>query len=307
MMKAFHLFVIAFCGAASLFAGETAVEKYLIIHADDAGMSHSVNRGTIDAMEEGFVSSASIMVPCPWFSEFAEYARTHPDKDYGIHLTLNSEWHHYRWGPVAPHEKVASLVDQNGYLWDNVAEVKANAKAKEVDIELRAQIDRARQFGVPLSHLDTHMGALFSRPDLIEVYARLGVDYDLPILFLREPGEPIEREYPALARMAGDVVRRLDEHQLPVLNTIFQFYDDDPHDQRKATYLEMLQSLKPGVSEVIIHCGYDNAELQAITSSASLRDSDRQIFMDRAVRREIERLNIKVITWKQFREMTAAP
>lgn len=307
MMRALEISLITFCGAVRLFAGETATEKYLIIHADDAGMSHSVNRATIDAMEEGFVSSASIMVPCPWFSEFAEYARTHPDKDYGIHLTLNSEWQHYRWGPVAPREQVQSLVDKDGYLWDNVGEVKGDAKASEVNLELRAQIDRALQFGVPLSHLDTHMGALFSRPDLIEVYAQLAYDYDLPILFLRDIDPRIAREYPAMSRMAGDVVRRLDVHQLPVLNNIFQFYDNDPHEQRKTTYLEMLQNLEPGVSEVIIHCGYDNSELQAITSSSSLRDSDRRIFTDRAVRKEIERLDIKVITWKQFREMTTAP
>jgi predicted glycoside hydrolase/deacetylase ChbG (UPF0249 family) len=306
MLRTLTLCVITFCGVVRGFAGEPATGKYLIIHADDAGMSHSVNRATMEAMEEGFVSSASIMVPCPWFSEFAEYARTHLDKDYGIHLTLNSEWRHYRWGPVAPREKVPTLVDQDGYLWDNVAQVLANAKADEVNLELRAQIDRALRFGVPLSHLDTHMGALFSRPDLIEVYAQLAHDYDLPILFLREPGPRLAREYPALSSKGRDVVRQLDVHRLPVLNNVFQFYDNDPHDQRRATYLEMLRNLPLGVSEVIIHCGYDNAELQAITSSASLRDSDRRIFVDPAIRREVEQLDIQVITWKQFHQMTAA-
>ena len=305
MIRALNISFVTFCCVAELFAAEPATEKYLIIHADDAGMSHSVNRATIDAMEEGFVSSASIMVPCPWFSEFAEYAHAHPDNDYGIHLTLNSEWRHYRWGPVAPREKVASLVDKDGYLWDNVAEVKTHAKADEVDLELRAQIDRALQFGVPLSHLDTHMGALLSRPDLVKVYAQLAFDYDLPILFLRDTDPRIAREYPALSSMGSDVVRQLDGHQLPVLDKVFQFYDHDPHEQRKSTYLEMLQNLQPGVSEVIIHCGYDNAELQAITTSAALRDSDRRIFMDRAIRSEIERLDIKVITWKQFRAINA--
>ena len=305
MIRTLSNSIFTICCTASALAAGPATEKYLIIHADDAGMSHSVNRATIDAMEEGFVSSASIMVPCPWFSEFAEYARTHPERDYGIHLTLNSEWRHYRWGPVAPQEKVSSLVDKDGYLWDNVAEVKTHAKADEVDLELRAQIDRALQFGVPLSHLDTHMGALLSRPDLVKVYAQLAFDYNLPILFLRDADPRIAREYPALSRVGADIVRQLDAHQLPLLSHVFQFYDNDPHEQRKTTYLEMLQNLQPGVSEVIIHCGYNNAELQAITTSAALRDSDRRIFMDRAVRNEIERLGIKVITWKQFREMNA--
>ena len=134
----------------------------------------------------------------------------------------------------------------------------------------------------------------------------MAVDYDLPILFLRESDPQIAREYPAIAAVGAEIIRELDAHQLPMLDEVFQFYDNAPHERRKATYLEMLQNLKPGVSEVIIHCGYDNAELRAITDSAAMRDSDRRIFMDRTVQNEIERLDIHVISWKQFREMNAS-
>ena len=289
-----------------VLAAEPVGQRYLIIHADDAGMSHSANRGTIDAMENGIVSSASIMVPCAWFPEFADYARRNPDRDWGVHLTVNCEWKFYRWGPVAPREKVPSLIDPDGYLWSNTRQVAEHAKADEVAIELRAQIDRAIQFGVPLTHLDTHMGALATRPDLIEVYVRTGIEYDLPVLFLRTIDPQRAAAYPALARKAEAMVRLLDEKGLPVLDHLVQFYGGEGHSQRRDQYLEALRTLPPGVSQLIVHCGYDDAELQAITTSAARRDSDRRVFTDPEVIAEVERLGIRVIAWKQFRELHAA-
>jgi predicted glycoside hydrolase/deacetylase ChbG (UPF0249 family) len=273
----------------------------LIIHADDAGMSHSANEGTIDGMENGIVSSASIMVPCPWFTEFAEYARTHPEKDYGIHLTLNCEWNHYRWGPVAPRDQVPSLVDEHGHLWKSVQQVAEHVKSDEAEVELRAQIDRARQLGVPLSHLDTHMGAVVSRPDLIDLYVRLGIDYDLPVLFIREVDEREAAEYPGLAEKAQALAQKLEQHGLPVLDRLVHFSEGNTHEQRRKNYLRVLRALRPGTNQLIIHCGFDNDELRAITSSAANRDSDRRVFTDPAVIAEVKKLGIQITSWRQLR------
>ena len=149
--------------------GYPANARLLVIHADDLGMSHSVNRATFEALEKGWITSSSILVPCPWFPEVARFAASHPDADLGIHLAVNSEWTGFRWGPVSPVDAVASLLDRNGYLPLEETELVAKAKPDEVERELRAQIDRARSAGIRLSHLDSHMATLFRSPELLKV------------------------------------------------------------------------------------------------------------------------------------------
>src|ERR1700687_2754206 len=162
--------------------GYPASARLLVIHADDLGMNHSVNRATFESLEKRGITSASILVPCPWFPEVAKWAKEHPDADVGIHQALNSEWTTLRWGPVSPKDRVPSLLDPDGYLPLDTPAVAQNAKLSEVETELRAQIDRAQSAGIHLTHLDTHMGALFASTDLYEVYQKMGYTYHLPIL-----------------------------------------------------------------------------------------------------------------------------
>src|SRR6195256_5981625 len=160
--------------------------RLLIVHADDVGVTHSVNAATIKALDIGLVNSASIMVPCPWFPEIADYAKAHPDLDFGLHLTLTSERVYYRWGPVASKDKVPSLVDENGYFhhdWNAAPKINP----KEVELELRAQIDRAYAMGVRPTHLDSHQYRLYENgKDLMEVILRLAHEYKLPVFVVRD-------------------------------------------------------------------------------------------------------------------------
>src|SRR5882762_4855067 len=159
-----------------------ASARLLVIHADDLGMSHSANRATFEALEKGWITSASILVPCPWCPEVARWAKVHPNADLGIHLALTSEWTDLRWGPVSGAGRVPSLVDAQGYFPLDTPDVAKNAKMTEVEYELRSQIDRAKNAGIPLTHLDMHMAGMVSSGELFGVYRRLRDEYKLPIL-----------------------------------------------------------------------------------------------------------------------------
>src|SRR5262249_24934660 len=133
--------------------GYPANSRLLIIHADDVGMAHTVNTATFETLEKGWVTSASVMVPCPWFLEVARWAKTHPQADLGIHLTLDAEWTDFRWAPVAGRDQVPSLLDEQGFFPNDPSLL--HSKIPEMEKELRAQVDRARAFGVPITHLDS--------------------------------------------------------------------------------------------------------------------------------------------------------
>jgi chitin disaccharide deacetylase len=152
-----------------------------VVHQDDVGMCHGANTAFVELSQCGTISSGSVMVPCPWFPEIAEAVGRDPRFDLGVHLTLTSEKAHYRWGPVSRLAASSGLVDPDGYLWRDVASVRHHAVVDAVEEECRAQIERALNSGIDVTHLDAHMGAMLA-PEFVELYVQLGIDYCLPVL-----------------------------------------------------------------------------------------------------------------------------
>ncbi|MEO0337728.1 MAG: polysaccharide deacetylase family protein [Bacteroidota bacterium] len=270
--------------------------KLLIIHADDFGVSQSENAATIAAMEQGMVNSSSIMVPCPWFPAAAAYAKKHPEMDWGIHLTLTSEWIHYKWGPVANRNEVRSLLDDSDYFYPTQAEVRDNADLKEVELELRAQIDRALQFGVPVTHLDIHMFTLWTHPELVRIYKKLGREYQLPILLNRL----------WLDRMGAGAAASLEQGDVVVDHLHMALSSDHPGGL-EGYYAETISKLESGLNVLLIHTAYDNAEMQAVAIErddfgSAWRQVDFDFFTSQTCRDLLDSNNIQLVTWKEIRD-----
>ena len=231
--------------------GHPAGARLLVIHGDDLGMAHSVNRASFEALERGWITSASILVPAPWFPEVARFARAHPEADLGLHLALTSEWTTLRWRPLSPADQVPTLVDADGYLPMLETTVAQRARPQEAERELRAQIERARAAGIRFTHFDSHMGSLYGTAGLLDVYRRLAAEYGVPMRWARAQQPPAGGSIPE-AEILVDQVVSLDPGV-------------DPNGWR-AAYEKRLAALPPGVYEMIVHLGYADEEMWGATA-----------------------------------------
>lgn len=278
--------------------GRPAGARLVILHADDLGMCHAANEAFAALADFGVVKCGSVMVPCPWFPEIAAWARAHPGHDLGLHLTLTSEWNHYRWRPVTPAGEVPGLVDEEGFLWHEARQVVEHATPAEVEKEIRAQIALARKFGLEPTHLDSHMGTLFSSPEFFQVYLRVAKDENIPPMIPYVPAAVLEGyglknfSYAPLEK-AGYVI--LDSLNLGV--------DGDTEEARFAAYRNALAALPPGVSQIILHPAKEGPELRSITGSHRKRDLDYRLFRLPKMRALLKELGIESIGYRDLRPL----
>ncbi len=275
--------------------GFAATQKILIVNCDDVGNSHASNAAVIDGMENGLITSATIMVPCPWVPEIFAYAKAHPEKDFGLHLTHTAEWKGYKWGPVASKTEVPGLLDPQGYLWPDIVSVYGKSTPEQAYIEAKAQIKKALDAGVDVTHLDSHMGALQYSDVYFQVYRRLANEFNLPI---RMGSQDL------LAAMGGG-------HQRGQLDADGVIYPDylitgGPQKGESITdyWKRMLKNLKPGVTELYIHASVAGEEIQHITNSWKDRAEEYRLFTsDPEVRKILDSQGIKRIGFRPLRDL----
>ena len=270
--------------------------KLLILHADDVGLSHSVNEATISAMEKGCVNSASIMVPCPWFTEIATYAREHPDKDFGLHITLTSEWSNYKWGPVTQPQIVPTLINKQGFLYSSVDSVKQFATSAQVEEETRNQVRRAVQFGINPTHLDAHMFTIARKLDFLKSYIKVGREFKIPVFLARE----IERDL----NIKFDTILAKNE---VVVDSIVTIMPQNMQSDAIGFYTKALRNLGPGLTYFIIHTAYDMEEMKAITKGftdwgSAWRQTEYNFFSSPECAKLLKENNIQIVSWREIRD-----
>jgi predicted glycoside hydrolase/deacetylase ChbG (UPF0249 family) len=258
-------------------------DRIVIINADDVGLCRSENRATFDAFKGGLITSGTVMVPCPQSSEAFDAYAANPDLDLGVHLTLTAEWGTYRWGTVLPVAKVPSLVDDQSLMWRSYLEFIRHAKPEEVEIEMRAQIDKMIGRGLKPTHIDSHMGCLHYSPVMFEIYLKLAKECDLPMRI----GSP-----PRVQQVRRQGIA-CNDHLVMIP------YDLD-RDRKLEAYQEAIANLKPGITELILHLAYADEEGLSISSGMRSRESDLELLGRPEFKQALKDNNVRLIGYREL-------
>ena len=277
--------------------------RVVILHADDIGMCQASVSAFADLVEFGLISSGATMVPCPWFPAAAALCRANPRIDMGVHLTLNSEWETYRWGPVSTRERASGLVDEEGYFFRRQPLVQERADPAAVAVEMAAQVQRALQAGIDITHVDTHMGTV-AHSKFVDAYVQLALEYRVPAMVLRMD----EAGYRALgmdaesAAACANLAIKLEGLGLPLLDAMSGMPLDESED-RAAVAQRVLASVPVGITHFAIHPSQDTPELRAITPDWPSRVADYRAFTDEGLRRWIRDAGLQVIGYRALKEV----
>jgi len=273
--------------------------RLLILHADDFGVTESTNEAIEGLLRAGLNFSASLMVPCRGFQNAVELCKKYPQGDYGIHLTLTSEWPSYRWGPLTESKKVSSLIDDSGNFHPNTQEAITKINPEEAYLEMKAQIEKALEHEIRLTHLDSHMLVVFQRPDIFEKYLTLSREFNLlPLVGKR--GKVLEiTDYLQYAPFLKSMLEPGD----PMLDMVIMATAQVEHQTRNAYYKDSLKSLEPGISQLVFHPALENGEsIQAFgEAEAKCRQADFDFMAGEEISKICGEKNLQTLNWTKIK------
>jgi predicted glycoside hydrolase/deacetylase ChbG (UPF0249 family) len=280
-------------------------DRVVIIHADDVGMCQATLTAIADVLEFGVVTSAATMVPCPWFPEVAAFCRANPEVDMGVHLTVNSEWDSYRWGPISTRDTRTGIMDEQGYFhqWQPATWERADPEA--VKVEMQAQVARAISAGIVPTHVDSHMGAV-ARPPFTRGYADVALENRLPLLFVQ--GER-NLEWDGITQEQLDegmrIGRELAEKGVPLFDALEWLPLDNPVDN-VGIAKKLIDDMKPGLTMLLLHPAVDTPELRAIAPDWESRVANYHAVLSKELKDYIKQSGVQVIGYKPLLDLVGA-
>ncbi len=279
--------------------------RVVILHMDDVGMCHASVEAYRQLLDFGLMSSAAVMVPCPWFMAATEICRQYPHADMGVHLTINSEWHNFRWSPISTADTASGMIDAEGYFYDNTKAVRENGNVHAVATELHAQIQRALAAGVDATHVDAHMGALL-HSRFLGIYVQAAQQHHVPAMMFRFSAEQMLQEGmdEAGVNVGLAAIEHLENQGVPLLDAIVgmpldKAFGDDRMDLTK----QLLSDLKPGITHFLFHAAIDTPELRALAPDWQARVGDLRVFSSPELRDFIQQQGIHIIGYRQLRDV----
>ncbi len=276
--------------------GYKKTDRILIVNNDDCGMCHAANTATIKGMEQGFISTATIMTPCSWYSEIATYAVQHPEKDFGVHLTLTAEWTKHRWTPLLSWTEVPGLYDRQGYMWKGVRDVYAASNPQQALLEGRAQIQKALASGIPITHIDSHMGTYQNDLEYLKIYVQLAEEFNLPLRMASQA---------SMERRGFPNIRKECEEKGLVFPDYFisEEFSDYKNDNVVEFWTNYIKNIKPGVTEIYVHASSESEEIRVLSSTAPKRIKELEFFCSPQLKKLIENEKIIVIGYRPLLEL----
>ncbi|MDP2965998.1 MAG: ChbG/HpnK family deacetylase [Pelolinea sp.] len=258
---------------------EPTQNKYLIIQADDFGMSRGINRGVIDAFQSGAATSTSLLMVVPFAEEAARLARENPHLPVGLHLSLTNGY------PILSPKEIPSLVDQDGALMRRPELILPVAKSDDIVRELTAQLNRFLQYGLKLSHIDTHHDCI-NHPTVRKFLLDMAEKHSVPIRSLTD----LEAKEEAKRRgiLNPDWYDTIFTKKIPITPSFI---------------IEKIKSLKPGITDLGCHLGYADEDLAAISSYVKEREMELESLKDKRVMETLISEGVRLIGFNNLRDI----
>jgi hopanoid biosynthesis associated protein HpnK len=286
--------------------------KELILNADDFGYTRGVNEGIIRAHRDGILTSATLMANGPAFDDAVERGKANPALGIGCHLVLTGGF------AVAPWEEIPSLVGPDGRLPESLGDLVArvssgSVRTKEIERELRAQIEKIRRAGIEPTHLDTHKHT-HVHPRVMNALGRVALELGItrvrnPVENLRDSWTTARSEGAALIpNLAASAAVRAVASPFKAISLKYGLHSPDRFlglavtgKLSAAALCRLIDTLRDGKTEIMMHPGICDAELAGTGSRLQQqRQTEMEGLLAPEPRRAVSQRGIRLISYREL-------